>query len=341
MQAKVSSLGMRFFAHDREAGCPSAGESAEHRALKLTIIRAARSLGYEAMPEVAGEGWRTDVLVTSPMGRRVAFEVQLAGMTADEGSERTERIKRDGVDEVVWLSTRFAPWLGAIPSIWLYTESDVGYVVGVGTVQWSRHWAVSTPSPSLVSFIADVMFGSAVSFRPPRLYVDVPRNGGFRYVSLDVAWASPAAIVAWERAAAERAADERRHAAAFAALWDRQKRLVPAAVELAQNETGEQVWVGWPPGPPGKPFFQDERSGFGVTIWVGRPRQLRVWGVVCPVAGRIERAVWYRLKEARVFAETPEEQQRINLQLNRTRMNRAVEILSGPPAPAPPSSSTP
>ena len=43
MQARRSSLGLRFFAHDRtEPTCPSNGETPEHRALKHTIAQAIR-----------------------------------------------------------------------------------------------------------------------------------------------------------------------------------------------------------------------------------------------------------------------------------------------------------
>ncbi len=63
VHAKLSSNGLRFFAHDRRSpGCPSDGESAEHLALKSEMANLSRSFGWNAELEVAGDGWRADVL---------------------------------------------------------------------------------------------------------------------------------------------------------------------------------------------------------------------------------------------------------------------------------------
>lgn len=61
-----------------------------HRLLKLQLASAIRDAGWYAELEVAGEGWRADVLATSPDGtRRMAWEAQLAQITVDELRERT------------------------------------------------------------------------------------------------------------------------------------------------------------------------------------------------------------------------------------------------------------
>ncbi len=86
LQAKVSKLGLRFFAHDAAtAGCPSNGETPAHRLLKSVLAAAIRSAGRTAELEVPGDGWRTDVLGVSPDGhRRVAWEAQLASALCHE-----------------------------------------------------------------------------------------------------------------------------------------------------------------------------------------------------------------------------------------------------------------
>jgi hypothetical protein len=48
-------------------------------------------------------GWRADVLASGPEGRRIAFEIQLAPMTAAVGRERAARHGRDRV-ESIWLT---------------------------------------------------------------------------------------------------------------------------------------------------------------------------------------------------------------------------------------------
>jgi competence protein CoiA len=91
LHAKLSPKGLRFFAHDRAAPtCSLVGETMAHRLLKLQLASAIRDAGWYAELEVAGEGWRADVLATSPDGtRRMAWEAQLAQITVDELRERT------------------------------------------------------------------------------------------------------------------------------------------------------------------------------------------------------------------------------------------------------------
>jgi hypothetical protein len=85
MQAKVSKLGLRFFAHDAAVSrCPDKGETSEHRLLKLALAEAVRAAGWTAELEVSGAGWRADVLGVSPDGRRrVAWQAQLTAATTD------------------------------------------------------------------------------------------------------------------------------------------------------------------------------------------------------------------------------------------------------------------
>ncbi|WIB65291.1 hypothetical protein [Curtobacterium sp. MCBD17_040] len=105
--AKTSVLGTPFFAH--KVACVDfehKGESPNHFRVKAALVEAATTLGWTARPEVrAADGaWVADVLAERD-GRRVAFEVQLAGQTADDYLHRQRRYERDGV-ECFWLTSR-------------------------------------------------------------------------------------------------------------------------------------------------------------------------------------------------------------------------------------------
>lgn len=68
-----------------------------HRLLKLQLASAIRDAGWYAELEVAGEGWRADVLASSPDGtKRMAWEAQLAQITLDELRDRTARVEASG-----------------------------------------------------------------------------------------------------------------------------------------------------------------------------------------------------------------------------------------------------
>jgi hypothetical protein len=118
LHAKVSSAGLRFFAHDVGAGlCSLTGESLAHRLLKVELAVAIRAAGWRASLEVAGDGFRADVLATSPDGQtHVAWEAQLASITIDEVTRRTSTMSAAGVS-VCWVTDRDALWLGHVPSV--------------------------------------------------------------------------------------------------------------------------------------------------------------------------------------------------------------------------------
>lgn len=117
LHAKVSPNGLRFFSHDAaQSQCPTAGESLAHRLLKLELVSAAQAAGWEAELEVAGNGWRADVLATSPEGRQVAWEAQLAQITPKEIVQRHSTMTADGL-EVCWVADRHRAWIGQVPAI--------------------------------------------------------------------------------------------------------------------------------------------------------------------------------------------------------------------------------
>ncbi|MFH8684256.1 competence protein CoiA family protein [Streptomyces lydicus] len=127
LRAKVSRRGLRFFAHDPGSpSCGLAGESMEHRLLKLELVLAARDAGWHAeleVPAISGR-WRADVLATAPdRSWRMAWEAQLSPITTDAIRQRTERFAADGV-AVCWVATRRHPWLGEVPSVRTRPPSD-------------------------------------------------------------------------------------------------------------------------------------------------------------------------------------------------------------------------
>lgn len=107
---RMERSGLRFFAHRQlTPDCPAHGESARHLHLKTRFASAFRSSGWTAEPEVAGNGWRADVLATAPDGRRLAVEVQLSAMSHAEAADRAARHAASGV-ETVWVVEKRRDW---------------------------------------------------------------------------------------------------------------------------------------------------------------------------------------------------------------------------------------
>ncbi|MDX6453836.1 MAG: hypothetical protein QOH16_3885 [Gaiellaceae bacterium] len=94
--ARVSKLGTRHFFHRRANGCSGAGETFQHLWAKTEIVRACADAGWDAQTEVAGNGWRADVLATRGSAR-VAFEVQWSPQDQQTCRLRQERYSADGI----------------------------------------------------------------------------------------------------------------------------------------------------------------------------------------------------------------------------------------------------
>jgi hypothetical protein len=89
--------GTQHFAHKPGAErCELAGETLQHLQAKALIVQASQRAGYAASTEIAGEGWRADVLATRG-NVRIALEVQWSFLRLDECEYRQERYARDGV----------------------------------------------------------------------------------------------------------------------------------------------------------------------------------------------------------------------------------------------------
>ena len=338
VHAKESKYGLRFFAHDRQAnGCPSAGESAEHRALKHWIAGVVRRVGWAALPEASPRvgdhgGWRADLLAVLPDGaRRVAFEVQLAAMTAIEGVERSEHYELDGI-ETVWMTTRHAPWLLAIPSVRAIefdAEGPSDPKVDRGVVVMTSGWGgfENTHIP-LDSFIEGYLRSEIVPRRLANYYEGYDYGGRRRstYHSLAHVFMTTehsAALDARERQVAEATRREQLHRDRIRELERRQTALLPYVVDEAVRHAvlGEVLSVGiqtaetrprdWVPGEPAK---GSEKTAFGIPVRLERADGLsRLFAVVCPVASRVSPGLaWSWIKrDVRVYVESEPEADRL------------------------------
>ena len=108
---KRSIKGTQFFAHSSGyVGKKSEPESEAHRVTKIAISIALRSAGYPAWVERSGntpdgKPWQADVLCEA-LGRKIAFEVQLAQQTLQDYEERTSIYEQSGI-KCIWLVKSF------------------------------------------------------------------------------------------------------------------------------------------------------------------------------------------------------------------------------------------
>lgn len=155
VHAKVSPAPnrLRFFAHDAaDLTCPMRGQSMEHYLLKAEVASALRQVGWTATLEAVGDGWRADVLGTSPDGtQQHAWEVQLSGISVDEVLARSEAMEQSGVS-VCWLTDRDSPeaWFGQAPTLRVRAsepqlEASRGTMVTGGLLRFASKWC---PNPT-------------------------------------------------------------------------------------------------------------------------------------------------------------------------------------------------
>lgn len=299
MHAKMSSAGSRFFAHDSEnPDCPSLGETPEHRELKRCIAASVRALGCVALIEAAPSigdhgGWRADVLGISPDGRRVAFEVQLAPMTVEEGIERTERYARDGI-QCAWLSPRHAHWISSLPSCHL-TDVDGQLVIDRGLARLSTSGAHTRWIPAgSVDFdkLACGMLGGRIA---TAVQTSLTEEVGERVFytpnatllvstrdvdALEQTRADHARLQAEEaRRRDENARREADHAANLKLLYQRQERVLQHAIDDAAVALDPgSIWLGVPPTawngdlPVARTLARgSDKTGGGAAIWATDP----------------------------------------------------------------------
>lgn len=354
MAAKVSKLGTPFFAHVRRPDeCDLAYESVEHRLLKSALAALVRAAGWSAELEAPGEGvspWRADLLATSPDGRRrIALEVQLAAITADEIRRRSENYAASAV-EVCWVTDRIRPWLGGAPylvvepdeggtlvaryGLWrfepvfcadrrncdrsLYNTSNVWRAMhrGAGPEVCPGHGQWEPVAQQLARVVGLLLEGRLASgdLRPSR---SIGEGRSFTtwssYGQAHLAWTAPQYL---QRAEAQRLA-QLEH--------ERQQELQEEAE--AKHAANARAWAERMAGAvlPARQELSREleqavEAGEPDAFWaMGTPLRLmgqrRVQGVICPVAGRITPEIAQRLRGVVVFVATEDERQRVARQL--------------------------
>ena len=342
MHAKVSSVGSRFFAHDGLAQtCPSLGETPEHRSLKRMVASSLRDLGYRAELEATPSdgdhgGWRADVLASSNHGTRVAFEVQLAGMTIDEGARRTELYRRDGI-QCVWITPRNPRWFTALPACRVSDESgrlDVLRGLGRLTREGAGGWEPADAVP--FERLADaLMRGHVTTVQQAWLHETIDANVVFSEDVVLLVTTSEAADLDARRA--EQRRRQETHAKNLADLYERQQRTLQVAIDHATGAALDEILIGVPPTLWNGALPVDRRiargsdaTGGGAAIWSGDASGGRhLWAVICPVVTKATPSLGssWRRRGVRVYAETDREAGRIAQALGW----RAHEVVVGLP----------
>lgn len=307
VHAKVSPAPhlMRFFAHKAtpDSACPLAGESQEHRLLKVLLARAARAAGWNAELEVPGDGWRADVLAVAPdASRRVAWEAQLSGITVDEIQARTQRMAAAGV-EVCWVTTRDAPWLGHVPSVRIANDADSGWILtwGVEKLDGAR-WVMPEEPQSVERFVALVSTGRLEShLRLRERYEFGSRNAETRG---NLTWTHRTYIDAeasqerrQQQDEGRRAAEAVRHQRNIEALLERQKAITLDVVDLVFQKTGVYPECG-----ELAPEF-----AMGVPVYV----RGSLAALICPVASRLPQSPKTWRSTVHIYVSTAEERGRM------------------------------
>lgn len=339
MHAKISPNGLRFFSHDAApSDCPTAGESIAHRLLKLELASAARAAGWEAELEVAGNGWRADVLATGPRGRRVAWEAQLAQIAPDEIGARHSTMTADGL-EVCWVADRPRAWIGDVPAIAVAPvhpdtgEAGMHVVAGLARFQplWCEdrqgceqhseferyahrigpcgghgRWERPPPLP-LATFVAALCGDSLRCLLLTEHHQEARER---RHGAPVRAWTAARYAAAEReqtdaserREAFERRLDEERaqRERHIVALMERQQALRQPAARRVGELTRTQAWA--------DDDAQGPQWAMGIPVRAGAQG---VAGVICPVASRIEGSARARLAPLLIVVASEAEAARI------------------------------
>lgn len=352
LHAKVSPNGLRFFSHDAaQSHCPTAGESLAHRLLKLELVSAARAAGWQAELEVAGSGWRADVLAISPEGRRVAWEAQLAQITPGEIVDRHATMTADGL-EVCWVADRHRAWIGDVPAIAVAPANpetgEAGLHVVAGLARFEPSWCESrkrceqvpeferyahrvgpcgghgrweSPPPlPLATFVAAVCADSLRCLTLTEHHRDAYQRQGApaaAWTARRYAAAECEQVVAGQvREAFEQRLDAERasHERHIVALMERQQAIRQQAAARVGELTGTQAWA--------NDNDQGPEWAMGIPIQAGSQG---IAGVICPVASRIEGSVRARLAPLLILVASKTEAERIAMVAER---GQRIEVLT-------------
>ena len=324
LHAKISPRGLKFFAHDPAAPeCSLIGETIAHRLLKVQLASSIRDAGWFAELELAGAGWRADVLATSPDGaRQMAWEAQLAQITVEDLRARTARMQESGVS-VCWVTDRPRPWIGMVQSIQVAPpeerEDPTEVVGGLGVFKpsWCENrrrcryrfggpcaghgnWAAPS-GVGLAEFVDGVLRGAVRPHEvPDRHSWSSPSPTRSVWTTRPHVLAEHEQLLATEQrreqdeASARIAKKEReQHQAAILAKLARQQALTPPAVALVRQEA--QGYVGVRDAAP--------EWAMGVPLFVHDQPQ----GVISPVLSRVKGQPRDNLRGLTLFVASPSE----------------------------------
>jgi len=287
--------------------------------------------------------------------RRVAFEVQLASMTANEGAERTERYERDHI-ETVWITTRHAPWLLAIPgvrAIEFDVEPPCDPKVDRGLVAPISGWRQFENSQvSLDLFVqsylkSEIIPHRLVSYDEEYHYGDQLRSTFHNPAYVFMSTKHSVEHDARERRIAEEIEREELHQHRIRELARRQASLLPGVVDEAMRHAVESDYVSvgiqtswtrpryWMPGHPAE---GNEKTAFGIPVRLDRhDGSSRLFAVVCPVASRISSGLaWSWVKRGvRVYVESEAEATRMAKAVGRRDVVWMLPAEAAAPQPSP------
>lgn len=350
LHAKRSPAGLKFFAHDTQSSdCPLQGESMAHRLLKAALAGAVRAAGWAVELEAAGEGWRADVLATSPDGtKRFAWEAQLSSITPDEIVQRTKTLWADGM-RVCWVTDRDTEWLGVVPALKV-ESSGTGVLVVEGIRRFPGEWCTdrewceqyedsTVPCPGHSRWAAPatpVTLDRAVEWAlygeliPAKMRYAIFGKRSYRTLrSQDpVGWTHPTylqnaraqeeAEERAERAVEETSEAEDAHWARINDLVNRQTTLAPYVAGIVRRKTRRAARV--------LTMIGEGAPEWAMGVPVGTSADRIVRAVVCPVASRIDRTTAEKLSQVEIVVADPKERDRVAKRCHKDQKIRVVGL---------------
>lgn len=262
-------------------------------------------------------------------GSRIAFEVQLAGMTVQEGQDRTARYAADGIT-TIWLSDKHAPWMTRLPSCHIAVETGEPRVDrGVARFDPTlpRRWQSAEPIP-LRKVICGLLHGK-VATKNLSLYNEIVADRVFVsdnavvLVTRQDLDKEAEHVMTLQRDLMRQEQEAANHAANLLALEQRQDRVLQSAVQDAIGSGAASVllgvpstrWTGELPVPVGD-ARGNASTGFGLAVWVKDGPgyiQPRLWAVICPLGHRVSPSLGrsWRSRGVRVYVESTAEAARV------------------------------